>query len=95
MNVEKFFAIEDHNIPFFAKVVPVGGRFGRKNCLVNEEKPMIEFYDGRYDQFITRYYLDNLNVNNGVILDGGIDEWYISAENLAAAVKWAKEMLEI
>lgn len=62
---------------FAVRYVPVGGRYGLRDGVVNDWKPMVEFYDWRYrgadhgerGQFVSRYNLDSLTVAEGLPWD--------------------------
>ena len=75
------------------RVVQTGDRYGRNDCLTNDQAPMVEFYDSRYNQsdwmgrgqFVSRYYVDTImdgTYANGLALDGGIPEWTVSADEM-------------
>jgi hypothetical protein len=32
------------------RVVQTGDKYGRNDCLTNDQAPMVEFYDARYNQ---------------------------------------------
>ena len=54
-------------------IVPIGGRYGLHNDLINENKPLAEFYDTTYaddtfgpqGQFVSRYDIDTLLGQDG------------------------------
>jgi hypothetical protein len=75
------------------RVVQTGDKYGRNDCLTNDQAPMVEFYDSRYNQsdwmgrgqFVSRYYVDTImddTYPNGLSLDGGIPEWTVSADEM-------------
>ena len=76
-------------IVYNVRVVFENDRYGLNDCLVNEGKPMVEFYDTRYKvgdkkereigQFASRYYLSTLlrSDNDGLCLDGRVRDWQI------------------
>jgi hypothetical protein len=63
--------------------------------------PMIEFYDASQDpakfgprgQFVSRYNFDTIansvRENRGILLDGGIPVWFVTADNVREAFTWA------
>lgn len=83
---------------FFVRIVRKGDRYGLDFCLThNENEPMVEFYDTRYPhtefgQFVSRYYLSTTleGDNTGLCLYGGVPEWTVSAEDMAAVRAWLK-----
>jgi hypothetical protein len=92
----------DTDIPFFARIVRQGDRYGLKGQLTHHGKePYIEFYDARFDhnqwlgeigQFVSRYNLkDIMEFPDGVglDLDGGIDDWKLTA----AQVRYVKDRI--
>lgn len=72
------------------KVVNVGERYGRENCLVNDgDQPLVEWIDMKHGQFVSRYHLDIMQNHVGaLILDGGIPEWRVDADTCAAVRSW-------
>jgi hypothetical protein len=94
----------DLGIPMIARLVHRGDRYGRDGCLTHdEEDPMLEFYDARYNhnpwlgfrgQFISRYYLSTLNEHRpykrwiGLDLHGGVPVWKASSENMVDIFNW-------
>lgn len=92
----------DAGIPFFARIVRQGDRYGMKGQLIHHGKePYIEFYDARFDhnqwlgevgQFVSRYNLkDIMGFPDGIglDLDGGIDDWKLTA----AQVRYVKDRI--
>ena len=86
---------------FLVRIVNKGDNYGLKWKLVYEEdEPMVEFYDmdymhTPYGRFISRYYMSTLleeegyaNGSIGLRLDGDVDEWYISADNMKLIHMW-------
>lgn len=80
-------------IPFRVRVVRKGDSYGLNDMLTHQEdEPMVEFYDARYDfspgrgQFVSRYYLRTLRDRNylHLQLEGGVRDWWVSRENLLA-----------
>lgn len=94
-----FVTINPFQVPIVARFVRKGDRYGREGCLIhNEEEPLVEFYDGRYDfdkwtgfvgQFISRYCLSTIvGHEGGLCLDGGVPEWILSGENMRDIRTW-------
>lgn len=85
-----------------ARIIPIGDCYGATNSLTNNgNSAMIEFYDNTYasgsgddcGQMVQRYYLSTLiehNQNTGLVVDAGIPEWTINAENFEFFMTWAK-----
>jgi len=78
--------INDAGVPFHVRVVCEGGRYGLDNCLTHDKaEPMVEYYDGRSGQFVSRYYLDTLRERTdkhgrcGLALDCGVASWSLDA----------------
>jgi len=74
---------------FTVRFVNKGDTYGRDFCLTHDkDEPMIEFYDARYPhtefgQFVSRYYVETLRGHTGgLILDGGIPAWTVSASGM-------------
>ena len=87
---------KDTGLRFNVRIVRIGDSYGLDDCLTNSENdPLVEFYDKRYPhtqwgQFVTRYRSSTLTdseglgygiKDTGLILDGGIPDWWITAEN--------------
>ena len=74
---------------FTVRFVNKGDTYGRDFCLTHDkDEPLIEFYDARYPhtefgQFVSSYYVETLRGHTGgLILDGGIPEWTVSASGM-------------
>lgn len=87
---------------FNVRVVRQGDAYGLDDRLTHDDpRPMIEWYDathandgrfGERGQFVSRYYVSSLaerDVDQGLNLDGGVDAWCVTAENVAAALRFA------
>jgi len=66
--------------------------------LYDEPQTVVEFYDKTYiegftplGQFVSRYYYETLvdALYSGINLDGGVDVWHVSAENVQDALAFA------
>jgi hypothetical protein len=90
---------------FNVRVVNKGDKYGRDFCLThNEDKPLVEFYDSRYPhaefgQFVTRYYVETIlgtdkwgRGEGGLMLDGGVPAWTVSAEDMDTVRKYLKDL---
>lgn len=84
---------------FNVRIVRTGDKYGREMCLTHEkDEPLVEFYDARYNQFVSRYYASTLlesgGYPGGLCLDGGHpDEWSVSAEGMARVIDHLREEL--
>lgn len=86
---------------FLIKVIQHGESYGLTGSLVNNGDTLIEFYDasadkekfGELGQFVARYsmkVLARIAVDDrGLLLDGGVPEWRVTADNLKTAVCYA------
>ena len=86
----------DKNKEFKIKLIQKGDNYGLDNCLTHfDVDPMIEFWDVKTDQFISRYFLSTLKENQydgcGITLCGDIPEWSVSYENKKDAIIFAEE----
>ena len=89
----------DSGVTFNARLLTNGEKYGRNFALTHEGKPVIEFYDTRYDhtplgQFVARYLLETLSEacydGIGVLsLQGNSKTWYIEGDSLQDIVDWA------
>lgn len=78
-------SIEKYTVRFVNK----GEKYGLDFCLTHDDdKPMIEFYDARYQhtefgQFVSRYYVETLRDHVGKLnLYSSIPEWTVSAAGM-------------
>jgi hypothetical protein len=87
---------------FNVRIVNIGDKYGRNDCLVNDKAPMVEFYDSRYNhadfqnrgQFVSRYYISTLAESqypNGLCLDGGIPAWSVSADGMKQVLEYIQQ----
>lgn len=82
-------------IPFTARRVNTGDKYGQNWCLTHDGKPMIEFYDRRhlhteFGQFVSRYNLDTLQGGergHGLNLHGNVQDWRVDGESLAQVLE--------
>lgn len=83
---------------FLVRIVEKGDRYGRNNCLINNENhQLVEVYDAEYahtefGQFISRYYMTTLlegnSRNTGINLEGSEPKWQIDAQNWRKVIMW-------
>ena len=83
------------NREFNVVVVETGMNYGLNNVLVNEDAPLVEFWDNEYETsiFVTRYNLETIKsmpIGYGLNLDGGVDEWSIDATTMELVINWLK-----
>ena len=90
---------------FLVRVVAKGERYGLDDRLVHKRAdPLIEFSDltyankkgfGERGQFVARYSANTLaesRSDTGLLLDGGIPEWFVDAEPLAPVLALARKI---
>jgi len=84
---------------FNTKIINTGDRYGRDDCLINHDAPMIEFYDPRYQhtshgQFVSRYYVSTIleRDTGGLCLDGGVPDWCVSANDMVEIRAWLRRL---
>lgn len=90
-----------NGVPFAARIIFTGDKFGVGDSLVNEDKPLLEFYDTRqtptkFGQFVSRYLIETLTdspIGTGINLQGGVESWQIDGENLKKALDWATKQI--
>lgn len=93
------------NITFTVKVIHTGDQYGRNNCLTHDkEEPLVEFFDARNNQFVSRYYLSTLLrkdqwsvgrpslAETGLCLDGGVPDWTIDAAGMKPVIAWLERL---
>lgn len=83
-----------NGITFGVRIVDVGDSYGYNFGQINNDRPMVEFYDTRYPhtsfgQFVARYYLSSLLdssrgslADSGLCLDMGIADWRIDGPTM-------------
>jgi len=70
---------------FKVVVINKGDNYGRNNVLTHDkDDQLVEFYDTKHDQFVSRYYKSTLLERDyaGLILQGDVPEWRVSAEGM-------------
>lgn len=95
--------INDMGIPFRVRVVFLGEKYGKSHCLTHEDlEPLVEFYDARFPkfddvlglgQFVSRYQAKDLTDSHGLNLDGGVDAWYLTKDNMVSVLDWLHDEL--
>ena len=79
-----------------ARLILKGDRYGRNNCLVNEDKPMIEF-NTQSGGHVSRYHLetfllgwpvggDDTALARGICLEGSAREYDLTAQECRRVV---------
>lgn len=89
-------------INWTVRIVYQGQKYGMDFRLINNDGPLVEFYDQRSDhtplgQFVTRYKVKTLLENYdessaGLNLDGNIHEWVLSNLAYAEVIDWLEEL---
>lgn len=90
--------VEKYNV----RIVNTGDKYGRNDCLTNDNEQLIEFYDTRFNhkssmgrgQFVSRYYTSTIlggDYSNGLCLDGGIPEYTVSPESMKQIVEYLRQ----
>jgi hypothetical protein len=72
---------------FRVVVVNKGDNYGRNNVLTHDkDDQLVEFYDTKSDQFVSRYYrstlLDGDKDGRGLNLQGDVPEWSVSGDGM-------------
>lgn len=90
-------------INWTVRIVYPGQKYGMDFKLINNDGPLVEFYDQRYDhtplgQFVTRYRVKTLmegyddNDNRGLNLNGDVEAWKLSNLAYAEVIDWLEEL---
>lgn len=74
-------------------VIKQGEHYGLNNKLIHEKgNPLVEFYDMKHNQFVSRYYLSTLldiPDGQGLLLDGGNPvNWSLDSETMDGVKNW-------
>ena len=94
----------NHRVPFIARLVNPGDRYGQHIDLSVAE-PQVHLFDSRYNhnphlgfvgQFVSGYLVATLLEDEGRLIDGlcldtGSPEWTLSSDNMQTLIKWLKE----
>ena len=87
------------------RILRRGDRYGLNDCLTHEkDDPIIEFYDTNHTddekwkrgQFVARYYAETLFddewdlQNQGLQLEGGVENWYVAPQTMAGILRWLR-----
>ena len=87
---------------FTCRVVFRGDSYGLNGCLTNNDsRPLVEFFDFRFKhtargQFVSRYWAETLLKRNGELglnLEGGVPEWYLTAEQFQTAREYITDQI--
>ena len=78
---------------FEVRIISKGDKYGLNNVLTHEaDEQLVEFWDTKHSQFVSRYYVETLlSHKGGLNLHGGVPEWEISASGMAEVVEYLKE----
>ena len=93
-------------VPWLVVLVRPGQRYGQHEAETGQRyflarEPMVEFWDARFDhdrdhhaQFVSRYFLLSiLNCRDGITLDGGSTDWWVSRELIERVQAWLERVL--
>lgn len=95
MKIKIFHDTRSHLI-WAVRIVEKGDKYGLDDCLDNDGKPLVEFYDTRYEhtdlgQFVSRYFLDTLaEGERGLNLDGGVPAWSVNESCMNRIRDWLR-----
>jgi hypothetical protein len=97
--------IQTVGFPAVVKIVRKGETYGRDKCVTHEdERPLVEFYDGRYagkegfepeGQFVSHYYVETImeRPHIGLNLYGGEPQWKICADEMELVRLWLQQRM--
>lgn len=101
MSKIKVFHDSHSGITWACRIVETGDSYGLNNCLINQNSPMVEFYDTRWEhgslgQFVSRYYVDTLteSKNGKLCLDGSIESWTIHSACFGRVKAWLQTLVQ-
>ena len=101
MSKIKLFHDSYSGITWACRIVETGDSYGRDGCLINQNSPMVEFYDTRYEfddlgQFVSRYYVDTLTKshNGKLCLDEAIKAWTIYDDCFGRIKTWLQTLVQ-
>ena len=95
MKIKIFHDTRSHLI-WAVRIVEKGDKYGLDDCLDNDGKPLVEFYDTRYEhtdfgQFVSRYLIATLlGGDGGLNLDGCEPEWTIHRPCMNRILAWLR-----
>mgnify|MGYP006275864341 CR=1 FL=1 len=87
---------------FNVRVVRTGDAYGLNDCLINDDAPLVEFYDHRHmhtprGQFVSRYFVSTILERAdglGLMLDGGVPAWTVSADDMRLVVAYLRGFVD-
>lgn len=96
-NIKVIQVVNDRGIPFHVRLIRKGDFYGANMDIKHkEDEPLVEFYDTRFvkgftilGQFVRRCSLSSMvNHVGALILHGGVDDWYITSQNMRSVNQW-------
>jgi hypothetical protein len=93
--------VNNKGVPFHVRLIRKGDYYGLNNGIRHDgNEPLVEFYDARHvqgftilGQFVSRYLLSTLICHEGgLCLDGGVDDWYITDQNMKNIKRWLRNI---
>jgi hypothetical protein len=88
---------------FNVRIVRTGDAYGLDDRLINNDEPMVEFYDRRHmhtprGQFVSRYYIRTLLERPdglALALDGGVPAWTVIADDMRLVVAYLRGAADV
>lgn len=80
---------------FTVKVVNKGDSYGRNGVLTHDkDEPLVEFYDDKYNQFVSRYYMTTMLEHGayGLNLQGDVPAWKISRYGMQEVQEYLRNL---
>lgn len=89
------------DVPFTIRLLQPGESYGLNQSLThNEEEPLIEVYDARFDgepdlgQFIGRYYISTfMSVNGALDLHESVPDWTLNTDAVKQSQQWLQAVI--
>lgn len=93
MNTALFVVNQSNGRNWKVVVIKQGEHYGLNNKLIHEkENPLVEFYDMKHNQFVSRYYLNTLldiPDGQGLLLDGNNPTiWSLDGGAMDSVKQW-------
>ena len=83
--------------PWQVRIIRPGYAYGRNNVLTNDSgRDLVEFWDSRFSQFVSRYYADTLlksPLTHGLDLQGDVPSWKIDGSTMQKVLGFIRENL--
>lgn len=78
------------------QVIETGQPYGRTYALINDKKPLVEFYDMVHNQFVASYYVETIldrSRGQGLNLQMDVHSWSIDGAYMDKIMDWLRKQV--